>query len=1006
MGETIIPVDGPKLSDFKKEGLTTQEVESLRMQYGFNEVTVKEVAEWKVFLRRFFNLVPVIMIITAALCMAVQEGGKRDSLGFAILVFTLFLMVCSAHYSDRNARSALDAVRKMGTPKCHVRRNGELVEIPTREVIVGDVIAMRAGTIIPADGLIIGEGVPMAIDESALTGETIAATKGTGDSVMAGAIIQRGELDIVVTAIGDKSSYGKTIALIGSVQSPGHLRLVLQKAAFTITGTGAIFCVAIFVVALARDGRNVGNSFKLAFVILSAIAPSAMPVVTATVLAVGARTIAAESALVQRLSSIEEMAGMEILCSDKTGTLTLNQLTLHQQHTHCEPGYTNESVLLYAALASNVEHAEPIDKAVIGTADMQEWKKWTIHHMVPFDPINKKVIVDVTSPQGKRFRVIKGAPHIMVNITASPAVLGASQAAAEAERQHEIIHSRAALGLRTLGVAIEVEKPTGPGVGLHDVGVCKLVGYISLHDPPRPDTKMVIQEAAKLGVEVKMITGDQLAIAIETCRSLGMGTQIASSEVFSQNTDAKPFMGHENFSKYCESVAGFAGVFPEHKFRVVQALMEGGNLIGMTGDGVNDAPALKAATVGIAVDGATEAAQAAADIVLKKPGLSTIITAIKLSRQIFRRIESYITYRIASSTFILFFFFLTQIAFNFYFPTWVILFISIVNDVTIIFTSRDNVPTSMVPLHWDMLKAAVIGATVGLVGTAAGILLFLCAHPNYINWWDAFGLGNAYQWNDNWSAQQKEEMEAYVVSALYVCIGIIIQTNFIACRARRIWCKFDSNNLFPNWMVTTAMTLSILLTFVLAIHMPEKASVGVGGLMSGLKFLKRYDNNELLDPSGLKQALLVCAYSFLWFILVDIVKTLMFMYWDRTFILDPRSVVYVTDPKSESALEHKKVVRAHKIENQIKSLESSGGVQAKATEQQQIISRLASTSFEAGHHAAIEAGRVVVENDDGFLRVKLKQAEEKNKVLEIEIQRLNSKVDEVAEILKNMSSHA
>eukprot|EP00820_Chromera_velia_P012018 Cvel_22958.t1-p1 / transcript=Cvel_22958.t1 / gene=Cvel_22958 / organism=Chromera_velia_CCMP2878 / gene_product=Plasma membrane ATPase 1, putative / transcript_product=Plasma membrane ATPase 1, putative / location=Cvel_scaffold2313:8-6226(-) / protein_length=678 / sequence_SO=supercontig / SO=protein_coding / is_pseudo=false len=661
----------------ENRGLTDAQVEKQRAQYGYNEVVAKETAWWIVYLKRYIGSTPFILIATMILAVAVEdtdENGNRtrDWMSFGVVNFVLHLTVFASHMSDAQAASALKAVKALSTPECACRRNGQLQQVKVRELVPGDVCILRAGTIIPADGKVLGPGQPLSVDEAALTGESLPVTKHPGDELLSGAVVQKGELDMVVTAIGENSFFGKTIALLGQAQPQGHLRMVLKKAANIITITGSVFCIILLFVKLHYEngfasGESWGVSLKYAFALLSSVIPAAMPVVTAAVLAVGSKEIAKENALVQRLSAIEEMAGMEILCSDKTGTLTKNILELNKKEIAPEPGYTNEDVLVYAALASNTEHPEPIDKAITQAADMKKANQYKKLDVVPFDPVNKKVIATCTDPMGNKIRVLKGAPHIICQITANDKE--------DHDRQDALINERASRGLRTLGVAIETTPAVDPQ-DVHDVGVCKLIGYISLFDPPRDDTKETIDLARSLGVEVKMVTGDQQAIAIETAKMLGMGINICGQDVWKIPTETTPFMNCANFTEFCRSVNGFAGVYPEHKFKVVEALMKHGDLIGMTGDGVNDAPALKLSTVGIAVAGATEAAKSAADIALLEPGLRTIVTAIMLSRQIYRRVEAYIMYRICSSIFILLIFWIGFVGFRFIMPTYCVLIIS------------------------------------------------------------------------------------------------------------------------------------------------------------------------------------------------------------------------------------------------------------------------------------------------------------------------------------------
>uniref|UniRef100_A0A0G4HGL1 Plasma membrane ATPase n=1 Tax=Chromera velia CCMP2878 TaxID=1169474 RepID=A0A0G4HGL1_9ALVE len=861
----------PDITKVNPGGLSDADVERIRGTYGFNEVIAKETPEWIVFLWRFWGSTPLILLATGIIAVSVEsveidtngnETRSRDWVSFGVVTFMLFLTVIASHLSDRSAKSAIAAVKALSTPECPGRRNGEVCNIKVRELVPGDVCILRPGSVIPADGRVIGKGTPLLVDEAALTGESLPVTKKPGDDLLSGAVIQKGELDMVVTAIGENSFYGKTLALLGNAQPQGHLKMVLAKASLIITLIGAVFCTILWIVYVTTQTEGTVDDWflglKLSIAILSSVIPAAMPVVTATVLAVGSQEIAKEKALVQRLSAIEEMAGMEILCSDKTGTLTKNILELNPNEIVAEPGYSNADVLLYAALASNLEHPEPIDKAVTSVADMGRHKTFKVEEMIPFDPVNKKVISTVVDRNGNRMRVLKGAPHIIMHLTANDPT--------DEARQEQIINGKASRGLRTLGVAIEQSPPVDPQ-DVHDVGVCKLVGYISLFDPPRDDTKETIELAKALGVEVKMITGDQQAIGIETAKMLGMGINICGQDVWKVDTNTKPFLNAPDFTEFCRSVNGFAGVYPEHKFKVVEALMKHGDLIGMTGDGVNDAPALKLSTVGIAVAGATEAAKGAADITLLEPGLRTIVTAIMLSRQIYRRIEAYIMYRISSSIFLQLVFWLGIVAFKFQMPTFVVLIISGINDITIMACSKDNVPTAEKPLHWDMLKTVYIGLIIGCGSTIASIIVLGLVDPESGTqiWWGGFGLDELA--NDPVGKGQ-------VVCTMFIVIGLLIEYNYMLCRARKLWFIWDEHTTCkPHIIVIIPVVAACLLEIFLCVYWPKNGSFGGGGFMSGL---------AIDQGQGVAwiQVIILAIYCYLWAQVIDGFKWLFYVIYD------------------------------------------------------------------------------------------------------------------------------
>ena len=617
------------------------------------------------FFGRYLGIVPIAMLVAAILSAAIGSGGcfedeaildaeaaigsgllvgactcdeGRDWFSFALLIFEVNLIVVVDYFGERSAQDAVKALKEMSAPTCRARRDGEWLEVPVRELVPGDVVELAAGIIIPSDGTLVGKGEPMLIDESSLTGESLAVTKYPGDEVLSGAVVMQGELDMEVSRTGPATFFGKTIALLSNVKTQGNVQKLLGTVAKIMCLVGLLGCIPIFFVLLFRDGQEWAGALKLAIVVLVAVLPVAMPLVVTTALAVGALELSREQAIVQRLSAIEEMAGMNILCSDKTGTLTKNELELDFEEVWCRAGTTVRDVLLVACLAAKIHGGQDaIDKAVTRALDalpeadgggLAQLEAWRVDKFIPFNPVDKRTEATCVDAEGRGHVYSKGAPNVMVALAAdSPQV----RAAAE-----DRILANAERGLRSLGVARLVDVPGDAGASAGKMW--QLLGLIALLDPPRDDTAATILEAQEKGVEVKMITGDARAIAVETCARLHMGTNIIGAEIWSSEGDAL-LRAKGSLGEVVEEVNGFASVFPEHKYRIVESLQDRGHLVGMTGDGVNDAPALKRANVGIAVAGATDAAKAAADIVLTAPGLSTIITAINQSRKIFARLQ-------------------------------------------------------------------------------------------------------------------------------------------------------------------------------------------------------------------------------------------------------------------------------------------------------------------------------------------------------------------------------
>jgi H+-transporting ATPase len=522
------------------------------------------------------------------------------------------------------------------------------------------------------------EGDPIEVDQSALTGESLPATRKPGEAVFSGSIIRQGEIGALVYATGANTYFGKTAQLVQEAHTVSHFqRAVLKIGDYLIILAVALVAV-IITVALFRGDRML-TTLQFALVLTVAAIPVAMPTVLSVTMAVGARLLAKKEAIVTRLAAIEELAGVDVLCSDKTGTLTQNKLTLG------DPFSVNnvpaDQVILNAALASRADNKDTIDLAVLGgLKNDQALKGYQVVHFQPFDPVHKRTEAAVKGADVKEFKVTKGAPQVILELSAN-----AAQVKAVVD---EAIGAFAKRGFRSLGVA----RAEGDGPW-------QFLGVLPLFDPPREEAKATIATAQQMGVNVKMVTGDQVAIARETAGKLGLGTNILDASGFG---DTK----HHETAQLAESIEkadGFAQVFPEHKFHIVDVLQQRGHIVGMTGDGVNDAPALKKADCGIAVSGATDAARAAASIVLMTPGLSVIIDAVKESRKIFQRMNSYAIYRIAETLRVLLFMTLAILIFNFYPLTAVmIVMLALLNDGAILSIAYDNVHYKDKPEAWNV----------------------------------------------------------------------------------------------------------------------------------------------------------------------------------------------------------------------------------------------------------------------------------------------------------------
>ncbi len=600
------------------EGLTQDEAQRRLIQYGANEIEEERTNEVLKFLGYFWG--PIPWMIEAAVILSAVARHWPD---FGIILVLLLANAIVGFWEEHEAGNAIAALKATLAIKARVKRDGKWVTPAARELTPGDVIHLRLGDIVPADARLL-EGDPVEVDQSALTGESLPATRKSGEAVYSGSIVRQGEIDALVYATGARTYFGKTAELVQGAKTVSHFqRAVLQIGNYLII-LAVVLVAAIVIVALLR-GDPVLTTLQFALVLTVAAIPVAMPTVLSVTMAVGARLLAKQKAIVTRLVAIEELAGADVLCADKTGTLTQNKLTLGDPFGVKD--VSAEQVILAAALASRADNNDTIDLAVLGGLKGDEaLKGYRVGHFQPFDPVHKRTEAAVEGPDGKAFKVTKGAPQVIMALAANA---GEVKLAVD-----EAVNAFAARGFRSLGVA----RAEGDGQW-------RFLGVLPLFDPPRDDAKSTIATAQQMGVKVEMVTGDALAIAQETAKKLGMGADILDASTLGDERQQQT----PAVAKAIENADGFAQVFPEHKFRIVADLQKLGHIVGMTGDGVNDAPALKKADCGIAVSGATDAARAAAANVLMTPGLSVIVDAIKESRKIFQRMNSYAIYRIAET---------------------------------------------------------------------------------------------------------------------------------------------------------------------------------------------------------------------------------------------------------------------------------------------------------------------------------------------------------------------
>ena len=780
------------------KGLTQAEATTRLEQYGPNEIEAKKVNQFLKFLSYFWG--PIPWMIEVAVVLSGVLGHWPD---FIIILILLLANASIGFWEEHQAGKAIDALKAELAIKARVLRDGQWVNPPARELVPGDVIRLRLGDIVPADARLL-EGDPVEVDQSALTGESLPATCGPGDSVFSASIIRQGEIGALVYATGTNTYFGKTAELVQDSQTISHFqRAVLRIGTYLIIL--ALTMVSVIIVVSIIRGDPFLDTLQFALVLTVAAIPVAMPTVLSVTMAVGARLLAKKKAIVSRLVAIEELAGVDVLCTDKTGTLTQNKLTLGDPFA--VEGVSVDDVVLAGALASRADDNDTIDLAVLGgLASDQALRRCHVEHFQPFEPVGKRTEATVKAAKGSSFKVTKGAPQVILKLSSN-----AKQVKASVD---QAVNEFAARGFRSLGVA----RAEGNGAW-------QFLGVLPLFDPPRADAKATIATARQMGVEVKMVTGDALAIASETARTLGMGTDIldASSLGDTKRTETAAM------SRTVESADGYAQVFPEHKYHIVDVLQKRGHIVGMTGDGVNDAPALKKADCGIAVSSATDAARAAASIVLTTPGLSVIIDAIKESRKIFQRMNSYAIYRIAETLRVLLFISLVILIFNFFPVTAMqIVLLALLNDGAILSIAYDNVRYRNQPEAWNMRVVLGMATILGVVGPVAAFGMFYLGDR-------VFHLGHP-------------ELQTMMYLTLSVAGHLTI---------------FQARTRGPFWSIRPAriLLLAVIGTQALA------TCIAVFGIF--------------MTPLGWRYAALVWGYALVWFVATDRVKLLGYR------ILDP-----------------------------------------------------------------------------------------------------------------------
>ncbi|KIK98060.1 hypothetical protein PAXRUDRAFT_729586 [Paxillus rubicundulus Ve08.2h10] len=768
--ETIVIDDVFKLLQCDENGLTSEESARRIELFGPNKLEQEEQNAFLQFLSFMWNPLSWVMEGAALVAIVLSNGDNQppDWPDFLGIVLLLFINSTIGFYEERNAGNAVKALMDSLAPKAKVKRNGTWSEIESADLVPGDMVSFKIGDIVPADCRLT-EAINVSIDQAALTGESLPQSKKVGDQCFSGSTCKQGEAEGVVISTGANTFFGRAASLVGQDDdTTGHLQKILaQIGSFCLVSIG-IFVIAEILVLYAGFRYSYRRGLNNILVLLIGGIPIAMPTVLSVTLAVGAQQLAKHKAIVTRITAIEELAGVTILCSDKTGTLTTNKLTIDRATIRTYGPFSADDVMLLAAYASRTENQDAIDTSVVSAlGDVSRARAGIkLLDFKPFNPVDKRTeITYLEESSGKLKRVTKGMTGIIIELCTR-------NKTDEVENKLEAdVEEFATRGLRALAVAYEEldgDDPEAEGNGF------ELIGLLAIFDPPREDTKQTIDDAQALGVKVKMVTGDQLAIAKETGRRLGLGDHMYPAKVLKDGP--APGGKHMNLDEMILDADGFAGVFPEHKYEIVKRLQGLGHLCAMTGDGANDAPALSRANVGIAVEGATDAARGAADIVLTEPGLSTIVHAIRGSRIIFQRMRNYSIYACAVTIRIVVCFAILAFAFRFDFPPFMVLIIALLNDGTIMTLSVDRVLPSMTPDAWDLAEIFSYAVAYGLYLTASTVALVAIILKTSF-FYDNFGV------TFNGAAFPSGPNDAQLHTIVYLQVAIISQALIFITRS-------------------------------------------------------------------------------------------------------------------------------------------------------------------------------------------------------------------------------
>lgn len=691
--KSISVEDSLKILGVSRDGLAISNVHDRLKTFGFNEVIEKKDNPAIEFLRRYWGPMPWLLE-TATILSVILKHYTEAAIIFALLTINTII----GQIESRGSQKALEALKERLALKAHVLRDGKWTDIEARELVPGDILSVGLGDIIPADAKVISGS--LSIDQSVLTGESMLVEAQESAVVYSSSVIRRGQATCMVVNTGENTYFGKTAELVKTARPKSHQEQIMLAIVKYMLYFGIAALAAVSVYA-AVTGAGVVSILTFTVIFLMGAVPVALPAVMTIVQAIGATQLAKKGVLVTRLASIEDAASIDVLCLDKTGTITQNKLSVGEVIPFSP--FSREDVIITASLASNKQNKDTIDTAVLDYAAAANigMEKFQQLSYIPFEPSTKRSEATV-SAEGKHIKVLKGAPQTILSLCTdlTPAII---------DKVDRLLVELSRKGHRTLGVA------RSAGNGTDNL---QFAGLISLDDPPRPDSKDMISRAKELGIKPLMLTGDNIAIAKEIARQVGIGEKIIRMDEFRR-------VDKERQKTIIKETDGFAEIYPEDKYEIVKLLQTASHMVGMTGDGVNDAPALKQAEMGIAVSRATDVARAAASVVLTQPGLGAIIDAIKTSRQIYQRMLTWVINKVAKVIQVIG---ILTVGFFWFHDTVVSLLgmslLIFANDFVTMSLATDNVAYTPNPNKWNVrnitFASLIIGAlligesTVGL----------------------------------------------------------------------------------------------------------------------------------------------------------------------------------------------------------------------------------------------------------------------------------------------------